>query len=126
VADLVAAALRYPNAAICYAEVQSTGLTTQVMRGVPLLGQPIERALTCLKFMYHAAFRGLIRGTALARTAGLLLSDFDPFDSYGTEMRFLMELAVLGEFRFVPGPTYYKRLHGANLYLKREQRFVDV
>ena len=120
VADLVAAALRYPDAAICYAEVQSSGVTSQVMRGVPLLGEPIERVLTCLKFMDHAAFRGLIRGTALARTSGLLLSDFDPFDSYGTEMRFLMELALLGEFRFVPGPVYYKRLHGANLYLKRE------
>jgi hypothetical protein len=91
------------------------------MRGVPLLGDPVARVLTCLKFMDHAAFRGLIRSTALARTSGLLLSDFDPFDSYGTEMRFLMELALLGEFRFVPGPVYYKRLHGANLYLKREK-----
>jgi glycosyltransferase involved in cell wall biosynthesis len=121
VADLVESALRYPDAAICYAKVQSTGITNQVMHGVPLLGQPIERVLTCLKFMDHAAFRGLIRASALARTSGLLLSDFDPFDSYGTEMRFLMELALLGEFRFVPGPTYYKRLHGANLYLKREK-----
>jgi hypothetical protein len=121
VADLVEAASRYPNAAICYAEVRSTGVTSQIMRGVPLLGQPIDRVLTCLKFMDHAAFRGLIRGTALARTSGLLLSEFDPFDSYGTEMRFLMELALVGEFRFVPGPTYYKRLHGANLYLKREK-----
>src|SRR3954470_14520972 len=121
VADLVEAALRYPDAAICYAEVQSSGLTSQVMRGVPLLGDPVARVLTCLKFMDHAAFRGLIRATALARTSGLLLSDFDPFDSYGTEMRFLMELALLGEFRFVPGPVYYKRLHGANLYLKREK-----
>jgi hypothetical protein len=121
VADLVEAALRHPDAAICYAEVQSSGVTSQVMRGLPLLGDPVERVLTCLKFMDHAAFRGLIRGTALARTSGLLLSDFDPFDSYGTEMRFLMELALLGEFRFVPGPIYYKRLHGANLYLKREK-----
>jgi hypothetical protein len=121
VADLVEAALRYPDAAICYAEVQTSGVTNQLMRGLPLLGQPIERVLTCLKFMDHAAFRGLIRGTALARSSGLLLSDFDPFDSYGTEMRFLMELALIGEFRFVPGPTYYKRLHGANLYLKREK-----
>lgn len=121
VADLVAAALRYPDAAICYAEMQSSGVTSQVMRGVPLLGDPVERVLTCLKFMDHAAFRGLIRETALARTSGLLLSDFDPFDSYGTEMRFLMELALLGEFRFVPGPVYYKRLHGENLYLKRQR-----
>jgi hypothetical protein len=121
VADLVTDALRYPDAAICYAEVLSSGVTSQIMRGVPLLGDPVERVLTCLKFMDHAAFRGLIRGTALARTSGLLLSDFDPYDSYGTETRFLMELALLGEFRFVPGPTYYKRLHGANLYLKREK-----
>jgi glycosyltransferase involved in cell wall biosynthesis len=119
VADLVEAALRYPDAAICYAEVEHSGLQTLVQRGVPLLGTPVERVLTCLKFMDHAAFRGLIRGSALAATSGLLLSDFDPFDSYGTEMRFLAELSLLGEFRFVPGPVYYKRIHGANLYLKR-------
>jgi glycosyltransferase involved in cell wall biosynthesis len=121
VADLVEAGLRYPNAAICYAEVHYTGLMNQVLRGVPLLGQPIERVLTCLKFMDYAAFRGLIRSTALASTSGLLLSDFDPLDSYGTEMRFLAELALLGEFRFVPGPIYYKHMHGANLHLKREK-----
>jgi hypothetical protein len=121
VADLVEAALRYPDAAICYAEVQCTGLQTHVMRGLPLSGPPIERVLNCLKFMDFSAFRGLIRSTALASTSGLLLSDFDPFDSYGTEMRFMAELALLGEFRFVPGPIYYKNLHGANMYLKRDK-----
>jgi glycosyltransferase involved in cell wall biosynthesis len=121
VADLVEAALRYPDAAICFAKVQCTGLMTHVMHGLPLSGQPVERVLTCLKFMDHAAFRGLIRGSALASTSGLLLSDFDPFDSYGTEMRLMAELALLGEFRFVPGPTYYKNLHGQNLYLKRDR-----
>src|SRR3954447_21434911 len=93
VADLVEAALRYPDAAICYAEVQSSGIINQTMRGVPLLGDPLKRVLTCLKYMDHTPFRGLIRSAALARTSGLLLSDFDPLDSYGTEMRFLMELA---------------------------------
>lgn len=121
VADLVDAARRYPDAAICYAEVQSSGISSQTMRGVPLLGDPMQRVLTCLKYMDHAAFRGLIRGSALGRTSGLLLSEVDPLDSYGTEMRLLMELALLGEFRFVPGPIYYKRLHGENLYLKREK-----
>src|SRR3954471_14486741 len=101
--------------------VQGRGLQTNVMRGLPLSGPPVERVLTCLKFMDFSAFRGLIRSTALASTSGLLLSDFDPFDSYGTEMRFMTELALLGEFRFVPGPTYYKNLHGANMYLKREK-----
>src|SRR3954449_11407796 len=126
VADLVEAAMRYPNTAICYAEVQYTGFMNQVMRGVPLLSeQPVERVLRCLKFMDHSAFRGLIRGTALASTSGLLLSDFDPFDSYGTEMRFLTELARLGECRFVPGPIYYKHMHGANLHVKREKWTED-
>jgi hypothetical protein len=32
------------------------------------------------------------------------LSDVDPFDSFGTENRLLAEIALLGEFRFVPGP----------------------
>jgi hypothetical protein len=91
------------------------------MRGVPLRGSPVDRVLAHLKFMDHAAFRGLIRGTALDFTSRLLLSDFDPFDSYGTETRFMAELALLGEFRFVPGPIYYKRLHGENLYLKRQK-----
>jgi glycosyltransferase involved in cell wall biosynthesis len=121
VADLMEAALRSPDAAICYAEMHYSGLLTLVQRGVPLSGSPIERVLTCLKYMDHAAFRGLIRGSALASTSGLLLSDFDPFDSYGTEMRFLTELSLLGDFRFVPGPIYYKRMHGANLHLKRQE-----
>jgi hypothetical protein len=118
---LVGAALRHPESAICYAQVQWTGLQAYIERGVPLSGPPIERVLTYLKFMDCSAFRGLIRSSAIAATSGLLLSDFDPFDSYGTEVRFLAQLSLLGEFHFVPGPTYYKNVHGANLYLKREK-----
>ena len=73
---LVGAALRYPDSAICYAEVHSSGVINQVMRGVPLLGSPLERVLTHLKFMDHAAFRGLIRGTALASHFGLIVERF--------------------------------------------------
>src|SRR5258708_13841802 len=62
-----------------------------------------------------------MRGSALVSTSGLLLSDLDPFESYGTEIRFMAQLALWGEFRFVPGPIDYKRLHGANLHLKREK-----
>jgi glycosyltransferase involved in cell wall biosynthesis len=120
VADLVEAASRMPNAAICFAEVHTSGLRTMVNRGVQLSGAPIERVLTYLETLDCVPFRGLIRGSALASTSGLLLSDFDPFDSCGTEMRFMAQLALWGEFRFVPGPIYYKRLHGANLHLKRQ------
>ncbi len=80
----------------------------------------VERALAYLETLDCVPFRGLIRGSALASTSGLLLSDFDPFDSCGTEMRLMAQLALWGEFRFVPGPVYYKRLHGANLHLKRQ------
>lgn len=120
VADLVEAASRSPNAAICFAEAQSSGLRTLVTHGFPLSGSPIERACAYLESMDCVPFRGLIRGAALASTSGLLLSDFDPFDSYGTEIRFMAQLALWGEFCFVPGPIYYKRLHGANLHLKRQ------
>ena len=120
VADLVEAASRTPNAAICFAEVHTSGLRTMVNRGFQLSGTSIERALAYLETLDCVPFRGLIRGSALASTSGLLLSDFDPFDSCGTEMRFMAQLALWGEFCFVPGPIYYKRLHGANLHLKRQ------
>jgi hypothetical protein len=120
VADLVEAASRSPNAAICFAEAHSSGIRTMVSRGFPLSGAPIDRVRAYLETMDCVPFRGLIRSSALASTSGLLLSDFDPFDSYGTEIRFMAQLALWGEFCFVPGPIYYKRLHGDNLHLKRQ------
>jgi len=120
VADLVEAAVRVPNAAICFAEARSSGVRNFLSSGFPLSGaSPLERALVYLETLDCVPFRGLIRGSALASTSGLLLSDFDPFDSYGTEMRFMAQLALSGEFQFVPGPIYFKRLHGENLHLKR-------
>jgi hypothetical protein len=120
VADLVEAASRSPNAAICFAEAHSSGVNNFVSRGFPLSGAaPVDRVLAYLETMDCLPFRGLIRSTALAATSGLLLSDFDPFDSYGTEIRFMAQLALWGDFCFVPGPIYYKRLHGENLHLKR-------
>jgi hypothetical protein len=120
VADLVAAASLAPNAAICFAEAQSN-VASYTSRGFVLSGpSPVDRVSAYLESMDCVPFRGLIRSTALATTSGLLLSDFDPFDSYGTEIRFMAQLALWGDFRFVPGPVYYKRLHGNNLHLKRE------
>jgi glycosyltransferase involved in cell wall biosynthesis len=120
VADLVAAATRSPNAVICFAKMQCSGFLSVTQYGLPFSGSSIERMRAYLESMNCVPFRGLMRGSALARTSGLLLSDFDPFDSYGTEIRLMAELALQGDFKFVPGPTYYKRMHGANLHLKRE------
>jgi GT2 family glycosyltransferase len=120
VASLVEAAIRNPDAAILFAEIEFSGLRSMVQRGSEILGSPVERALSYLHSMDYVPLRGLMRGSALETTSGLLLSDFDPFDSFGTEFRLMAQLALAGEFRFVPGPTYYKRMHGSNLHLKRE------
>lgn len=125
VADLVAAALRASHAAICFAEMQYTGLVNATDRGFSLRGTPTERVLTFLRRMECAPLRGLIRSSALASTSGLLLSESDPFESFGTETRFLAELALWGDFEFVPGPLYFKRIHGANLHLKRNDWSED-
>jgi len=121
VASLVEDAVRFPDASVCFAEMHSSGLRTLVQPGVVLSGTPVERATTYLEHLDHVPFRGLIRSSALARTAGLLLADFNPFDSFGSEIRLMTELALLGEFRFVPGPVYYKRLHGKNIHLTRNK-----
>lgn len=120
VADLVEAAARWPSAAICFAKMEYVG-QHMAEKDVPsLLGDPKARALTFMRRLDWEPFRGLIRGSALDKTSGLLLSDCDPFDSLGTEFRFMTELALAGEFRFVKGPIYFKNLHGENLSTKRE------
>jgi glycosyltransferase involved in cell wall biosynthesis len=119
VADLVEASARWPNAALCFAKLQFTGQRDGEISSPSLLGSPVARALGHLRSLDWVPFRGLIAGSALARTSGLLLSDFDPFDSLGTEHRFMAELALVGEFRFVQGPTYFKSWHGDNLSGKR-------
>lgn len=124
VASLVEAATRFPEASICFTEMHSSGLRTLVQPGVALSGTPVERATTYLENLDHVPFRGLIRSASLAKTDGLLLADFNPFDSFGSEIRLLTELALLGEFRFVQGPIYYKRLHGKNIHLTRN-KFSD-
>jgi glycosyltransferase involved in cell wall biosynthesis len=120
VTDLVEAAIRSPGAVVCFAKMDWSGRSNYTQYGFALTGSPIERAMAYLESLDCVPFRGLLRSSALAQTSGLLLSDFDPFDSFGTEIRFMAELALQGEFQFVPGPTYYKRMHGANLHLKRE------
>lgn len=119
IADLIEASARWPNAVICFSKLQFTGQRDEEISAPSLLGDPTARALSCLRRLDWVPFRGLIRGSALDKTSGLLLSEFDPFDSFGTEHRFMAELSLLGEFRFVEGPTYFKSWHGENLSIKR-------
>jgi hypothetical protein len=122
VADLVDGAQRFPDAAICYAKMEFMGEE----RAPPsLVGDRMTRLVTYLRRLDFEPLRGLIRGSALDRTDGLLLSDFDPFDSFGTEFRFMTELALIGEFRLIDGPTYFKSWHGENLSFKRKAWSVE-
>jgi glycosyltransferase involved in cell wall biosynthesis len=120
IADLVEASTRWPNAVVCFSKLQFTGQRDEEISVPSLIGDPKERALNYLRSLDWVPFRGLIRGSALHKTSGLLLSDFDPFDSFGTEHRFMAELSLLGEFRFVEGPTYFKSWHGENLSFQRD------
>jgi glycosyltransferase involved in cell wall biosynthesis len=120
IADLVEASSRYPNSAICFSKLRFTGIKDKEIFVPSLIGDATTRALEYLRRLDWVPFRGLIRSTFLNKTSGLLLSDFDPFDSLGTEHRFMAELSLLGEFRFVEGPTYFKSWHGENLSKKRD------
>jgi hypothetical protein len=120
VADLVAAATRWPDAALCFAMLRYTGTRSWDVPVPSVVGSPRTRVLSYLRRLDWVPFRGLVRGAALDRTAGLRLSDFDPFDSLGTEIAFLAELAREGEHRFVSGPLYFKAWDGRNLSARRD------
>lgn len=115
VAALVAAAEQWPQAAVCFSKMKISGLQNRIVRARSYLGDPLERALRYMERLDAIMLRGLMRGSALAATSGLVTNEFE---GYGSECRFLAELALVGEFRFVEGPTYYKRVHGRNLHLK--------
>ena len=115
IADLVAAALQWPKASVCYSEMKITGHVDAMVRHKAILGDPISRALTHIERFDTSMLRGLIRSSALDRTGGVQTLDHE---SFGSDHRFMTELALAGEFRFVSGPTYFKRLHDANLHLK--------
>lgn len=119
IADLVEAAHRWPEAAICFSKLRYVGARSWEVSVPPVVGDRLARALAYLRRLDWVPFRGLIRGSAMDKTSGLLLSDFDPFDSLGTEIRFMTELALAGEFRFVRGPTYFKTWDGRNLSAAR-------
>jgi hypothetical protein len=95
--------------------MELSGTVQAMVRHQPILGEPIDRAMTHLERMETSMFRGLIRASALDQTGGLESTDYESFAAFHVLMA---ELLLQGEFRFVAGPTYYKRLHGANLHLK--------
>ncbi len=115
VASLVAAAKRWPEASILFSEMELRGPRTVMFRDPSLVGDRATRGFTYLERLNTSMFRGLMRGSALEATAGLRISEFD---SFGSDMALMAELALAGEFRFVEGPVYLKNIHGKNLQLK--------
>jgi len=116
IASLVEAAAIHPGASICYSAmiVESNGSQTRVEHR-SVLGDALSRAFTHLERMDTSMFRGLIRSSALANASGIRSGDHE---SFGADLHFEAELAMQGEFRFVPGPIYYKRLHDRSTHLK--------
>jgi glycosyltransferase involved in cell wall biosynthesis len=119
IADLVDAAHRWPDSAICFSKLRFVGSRSWEISVPSVVGDRVARALSYLRRLDWVPFRGLIRSRALDSTSGLLVSDFDPFDSLGTEIRLMAELALAGEFRFVRGPTYFKSWDGKTLSAAR-------
>ena len=115
VAALVAAARQWPQASVFFSNMKITGLQNRINRSGACLGDPVTRALRYMERLDTIMLRGLMRGSALTKTYGVVSNEFE---GYGGEYRLLAELALAGEFRFVEGPTYYKRVHGKNLHLK--------
>jgi glycosyltransferase involved in cell wall biosynthesis len=115
ISDLVDAARRWPDSAICFSKLRYVGSRSWEVSVPSVVGDRVARVLDYLRRLDWIPFRGLIRSRAMDSTSGLLLSDFDPFDSLGTEIRFMAELALAGEFRFVQSPTYFKNWNGKNL-----------
>jgi hypothetical protein len=116
IAKLVEAAARWPQATICYTVMEFSGRENLTVRQKPNLNRdPIRRALAHLESLNSGPLRGLIRGSALDATVGLRVNEFEGF---GSEHAFMVQLALAGEFRHVPGATYYKRLHPKNMHLK--------
>lgn len=114
VEDLLATATKFPDAALCYAEMDVSGLVTAQVKHLPVLGAAVTRALTHLERLDTSMFRGLIRGSALAQSGGLPLSEFENFSA---EHPFMARLALAGEFRFASRPTYFKRIHEAGTHI---------
>jgi glycosyltransferase involved in cell wall biosynthesis len=115
VGDLVTAASHWPAASICYSEMRISGPQNVTVRDQSLIGEPMARALMHMEKLNTSMLRGLMRGSALNATSGVRNNEFEDF---GGEHHLMVELALAGEFRFVRGPTYYKRVHGRNLHAK--------
>ena len=105
IADLVQAAARAPNAAICFAQAHSSGVNNFVSRGFPLSGSsPVERALAYLETMDCVPFRGLIRSAALRTRPDLLQAPArKQFASEATELVGRKAAIVVGLPRGVDG-----------------------
>src|SRR5262249_55245923 len=120
ISDLVAAARRWPDAVLCFSKLHYVGARHWEVSVPSVVGDRAGRVLAYLRRLDWVPFRGLVSSRAIDSTSGLLLSDFDPFDSLGTEIRFMAELALAGAFRFVPGPTYFKSWTGKTLSAGRD------
>jgi GT2 family glycosyltransferase len=106
---LLLAAQNFPAAACFYSDIQWFGDQTDTYVEESVTGLPIERALSIFQTMNGIPNRGLIRRAAIER-AGPIASN--RHESAFEEYVWIAKLAREGNLQRVPGPIYYKRVHG--------------
>lgn len=110
---LHAHAVRHPDAACVYADVQWFGgrFGREVLPSV--VGTAKERALEQLELAHFAPFRGLIRRRALDGAGPLRVTEYD---SRLEDTVWTVKLAAQGDLHRTTDTMYFKRVHAANAH----------
>jgi glycosyltransferase involved in cell wall biosynthesis len=106
-------AIRHPEAACVYADMQWFGSQTHCDRMPSVTGAALDRVRRLLDASPGVAFRGLVRAAALKGAGPLRVN---AYDSRLEDYVWVVKLAGEGELHHVAGTTYYKRVHSANTH----------
>jgi glycosyltransferase involved in cell wall biosynthesis len=106
-------AIRHPEAACVYADVQWFGgrFGREVLASVE--GPPLKRVLEQVEFGHFAPFRGLIQRSALTGAGPLRITDLD---SRLEDVVWVAKIAREGELHRTTQTLYFKRVHSANAH----------
>jgi hypothetical protein len=109
---LLEKALRAPEAAVVYSDIQGFGRTDPTIAQPSVTGSPLARQLALLDdHLAGAAWRGLTRAEALRATGGI---PDNRVDGLAADTVWMAAVARWGELRRVPRVLYRKRYHDAN------------
>ena len=109
-------AVRAPDAAVVYCDIEAFGTVSFKMFQPSVTGDAFTRQMTLLR-EHHAAvaFRGLTRVEALRVSGGIRSNDAENFSADTTWMA---SVARWGELQRVPVELYRKRYHESNEHMR--------